>query len=103
MSILLLRATRAIAARRVVARLLCRGLLVIANAAVQITHFRDKAILGNWLWVAWSWKHVAAYFNNFTFRLLPHSIDFLTIRLCVRVLQAPNVGAQQFFAIRIAE
>src|SRR4029450_2653086 len=53
--------------------LLCRGLLVIANAAVQIAHFRDKAVLGNRLWVAWSWKHVAADFSNFTFRLLPCS------------------------------
>ena len=59
------------------------GLLVVADAAVQIAHSRDEAVLGNRLWVAWSWKHVAGDFSNLTFWLLRCSEDFLTARLAV--------------------
>jgi hypothetical protein len=57
------------------------GLLVVADAAVDIADLRDEADLLHGLRFAGAREHVADLRDR-TFRLLPGVIDFLTKKAC---------------------
>ena len=79
------------------------GLLVIADAAAQITHLGDETYLRDRRLVcAGPWKHVADL-SDLTFRFLRRSVKFRTKYLAGGVLEGPNIRAQILLCIVAAD
>ena len=75
------------------------GLLVIADAAAQITCLGDETHLRNRRLVyAGPWKHVADL-SDLTIRFLRRGVEFRAIYLAGGVLKGPNIRAQKLLCI----